>query len=157
MASIANFFNSGVPYKKTNLIQKKFLKGSILHITKGYCPLSSIETISLKRFTFHLCIWVVFFNRGQFTSEVIPMMFNMTMEWYVILFPAETSQLLPLWIYGCLEEAWTLVHLLQNTSTKGGKHVISWFKFVRFMKHQTRPWLCNWKPCLLSMNYWTRS
>jgi hypothetical protein len=80
MASIANFFNSGVPYKKTNLIQKQFLKDSILHITKGYCPLSSIENISLKRFIFHLCIWVVFFNRRQFTSEVIPMMFNMTMD-----------------------------------------------------------------------------
>lgn len=40
---------------------------------------------------------------------------------------------------------------------KGGKHVISSFRFVKFMKHQTPPWLCNWKPCLLSMNCWTRS
>jgi len=112
IASIANFFNSGIPYEKINLIKKKFFKDSILRITKGYCPLNSIENISLKRFIFHLCIWVVFINRKQFTSEVIPTMFNRTMEWYVILVLDETSQLLPLWIYGCLEEAWTLVHLL---------------------------------------------
>jgi hypothetical protein len=45
IASITNFFNSGVPYKKTKPTQKQFLKDSILHMTKGYCPLSSIENI----------------------------------------------------------------------------------------------------------------
>jgi hypothetical protein len=40
--STTKFFNSGVAYKKTNPIQKQFLKDSILHITEGYCPLSSI-------------------------------------------------------------------------------------------------------------------
>jgi hypothetical protein len=42
MASIATIFNI---YKKTNPTQKQLFKDSVLHITKGYCPLSSIENI----------------------------------------------------------------------------------------------------------------
>jgi hypothetical protein len=45
VASIVDFFNSGVPWKKKNLIQEQLLEDLVLYITKGYCPLNSIESI----------------------------------------------------------------------------------------------------------------
>jgi hypothetical protein len=58
--SIAAFFNSGVPYKNSDLAQELFLEDLILYITKGYQPLSSIENVWLKRLVLRQCGRITF-------------------------------------------------------------------------------------------------
>jgi len=78
-------------YKKTNLTQEQFIEDFVLYISKGYCPLNSIENIWLKRLIFHQCNWVVFFSKQQLTTEVSPMMVSKTMERYVFPTLVETT------------------------------------------------------------------
>jgi hypothetical protein len=55
--SIADFFNFGVPYKNSDLVQEFFLEDLILYIPKGYQPLSSIENVWLKMLVL-LSMWL---------------------------------------------------------------------------------------------------
>jgi hypothetical protein len=76
--SIVNFFNIKGPYKKTNHVQKQFLKDLVFYIAKGCYLLSSIENIWLKK------VCPSFLNKQQFANKVMPNMVNKTMELYVL-------------------------------------------------------------------------
>jgi hypothetical protein len=43
--SIDGFFCFGVPYKKFDLVQEKFVEDLCLYITKGYHPLKSTKRV----------------------------------------------------------------------------------------------------------------
>jgi hypothetical protein len=49
-------------YRKSNLIQMGFIEDLVLMITKGYMPLSIVESPWLKRMVLHLC--------GQILSQL---------------------------------------------------------------------------------------
>lgn len=97
---IASFFTIRFPYKNTNPTQEQFLKDLVFHIAKSY----------------HL-LWD-YLMRLPLTWLIKP--------WNVMLFLhwLKPPQLQPHLIYGCLEPASILVHLLLITSTKNGNHVI---------------------------------
>lgn len=48
---ISSFFGSKVPYKKGDEQQKFFLEDLVLLIAKGYYPLSSVDSLWLRRFS----------------------------------------------------------------------------------------------------------
>jgi hypothetical protein len=82
--SIANFFNSIMPYKNSDLGQELFLEDLIMNIIKGFRPLNSIENVWIKRLVFRQCGQITFYNKRQFNSEVILSMVGKTMECHVL-------------------------------------------------------------------------
>jgi hypothetical protein len=53
IGSIIGFFNTRMPYQKTNPTQEQFFEDLVFYIAKGYCPLSSTENVWLKRLVHH--------------------------------------------------------------------------------------------------------
>jgi hypothetical protein len=63
-------------------------------------------------FILHQCSQVVFPNKQQLTNEVIIMMVNKTIEWYVFLTFVEATTLLPLMTCECPKDILTPLQLL---------------------------------------------
>jgi hypothetical protein len=98
--SIVNFFNIKGPYKKTNHVQKQFLKDLLFYIAKGYYPLSSIENIWLKKVcpSFHFLV-----NKNLPTKLCRTWLIR---PWNYMCFTPllKQSQLLPLLICACVSK-----------------------------------------------------
>lgn len=122
--AITGFFGSANPYKKGDPAEERFLEDLVLHIAKGYRPLSSVETAWLRKLVLHQCGQVIFPSRQLLVDEVFPSMVAKTMDRYIL--PSITKCVTPiasfdLWmsrggfdtfalIINFLEDAWKPQH-----------------------------------------------